>query len=150
MAVLVYVTADFGDVPYCGAPHGDTGQTGIWPNGEPATVRDAGIADTRPSRLPVGCPFWCTWPDLHKEHDHYEDRTHCGPGVEVVLTAVSGQEVDDHPDVVRAYLLQHYREIGPRIELSRDDHPVDIQLTLEEAEEFAGKLLELVTVARTG
>ena len=127
---------------------------GAWPGGEPEAVRAAADAPTVPT-VPTwlqgrGCPSWCEWSDNHREHDHYDDRTHTGAFRTVILTAVDDRRVDldDEPDAVRASLYQHYREIGPRVELSRDERPADIQLTLDEAEELARKLIELVAIGR--
>lgn len=104
----------------------------------------------RPSWLPGDCPRWCEASHEHSDRDHYDDRRHFGPGLEVVLTATDDRHAtnDDAPSVARAYLSQHYREIGPRISLHRDDTPVDIAFTVEEAEEFARRLLDLVAEAR--
>lgn len=111
--------------------------------------QEATEAKTRPTWLTDGCPPWCEAGDEHSERDHYEDRRHFGPSGEVVLTATRDRGIarDDMPSVARMHLSQHYREIGPRIILARDDNPVDIELTLGEAEEFACKLLELVGIA---
>ncbi|WP_141581316.1 hypothetical protein [Actinomadura sp. WMMA1423] len=125
---------------------------GSWPGGEPDTVRAAETNGPRPTWLPNGCPAWCDAPELHVEHDHYDDRLHTGAGRSVILTAADECESreGDPPDEARMFLRQHYREIGPRIELGRDDKPTGIQFTPDEAEEFAARLLELVAIARAG
>lgn len=105
----------------------------------------------RPWWLPGGCPSWCEWPDTHEGHDHYVDRLHMGARVSVTLTATEDSEPTeyDDPREAGAYIVQHYREAEPRIELVRDDAPMHVQLTADEAEEFAMKLLELAATART-
>ncbi len=143
------------------------GKSADWPGGEPASVRDAqtlaaldGLrwhmhlqqdAPKRPSWLPGGCPSWCDWGPLHRESDMYDDRWHSGGVREVEMTAADpiegALERDNEPTAVRAYLVQHYRERAPRIELDRDGLLTGIVLTVDEAEEFARKLLELVDVA---
>lgn len=127
--------------------------SGTWPNGEPSTVRKAAAAPTRPTWLAkLPCPSWCADRDsgMHREHDHFDDRLHIGAGRAVVLTAADECQAreSEPPDEARMFLRQHYREVEARIELGRDDKPVGIQLTLDEAEEFAAKLLDLVSLAR--
>jgi hypothetical protein len=125
---------------------------GQWPNGEPVTIRAADSTVTRPTWLPDGCPAWCDAPELHVEHDHYDDRLHTGAARAVVLTAADecNSREGEPPDEARMFLRQHYREVGPRIELGRDDRTTGLQFTPDEAEEFAARLLELVAVARAG
>ncbi|GAA4242320.1 hypothetical protein GCM10022254_74900 [Actinomadura meridiana] len=117
----------------------------------PSTDRDAATVTARPSWLADHCPRWCENSGDHSGHDHYSNRRHLGPSREVILTAVDDHRTarQEQPPMARAHLFQHYREIGPRIDIARDDTPVGIQFTLEEAENFAHKLLAIVSMART-
>ncbi|GLZ09533.1 hypothetical protein Acsp03_69990 [Actinomadura sp. NBRC 104412] len=102
---------------------------------------------SRPSWLPNGCPPWCGWEGTHKEGDMYEDRSHGGAVRSIVMTAAEPNRGDDQPAMVRACLIQHYREVSPRIEIDRDGDRVGITLTIAEARAFATELLNLVDIA---
>jgi hypothetical protein len=77
----------------------------------------------------------------------YEDRSHGGAVRAIVMAAVDRDRDGEQPTEVRASLVQHYREVGPRIEIDRDGDTVGITLTVSEAQAFATELLDLVDVA---
>jgi hypothetical protein len=117
-----------------------------------------------PAWLTNGCPPWCHWDGRdgkhfsHRDSDEYAARLHFSNSVGVTLTGTDapslpaedghGREIFNAPIEATVYLVQHYREIEPRIHLGEDDLP-GMYLTLTEAEELAARLLEQVANART-
>ncbi|MGI5165663.1 DUF6907 domain-containing protein [Spirillospora sp. CA-253888] len=123
-------------------------------NVDGSATREARTGPARPSWLPNGCPPWCHWPDDHNEHDHYNDRIHIGGHASVVMTVAQDRELylptDEAPSELRGSLYQHFREIEPHVEITRDGRATDLQLTLDEAESFAHQVLHLVATGRAG
>lgn len=107
-------------------------------------------AEKRPAWLPNGCPSWCDWIGDHNESARYDDRSHIGAGLSLILTAeqtLREDRKDTVPPTLDIYLIQHYREAEPRVHVGRDDMP-GTHLTLDEAEALANKLLNRVATAR--
>ncbi|MEU5990364.1 hypothetical protein ABZ806_15460 [Spirillospora sp. NPDC047418] len=126
----------------CGSSGGSTG------------VQSEAKTSIRPTWLPEGCPPWCGWQDDHREHDHYDDRIHTGGWASVIMTVARDLElyspVDEPPSTLDASLYQHFREVEPHIEITRDGRATDLQLTLDEAEDFVRQVLRLVATGRAG
>jgi len=94
------------------------------------------------------CPEWCV--ARHSDADHPEDRTHYGTDHEVTMSQQRAHDMLGGRwtlPVVRAFLAQHHREIGPRIELGNDGKAW-FDLTLDEAEELTGGLSQLIAQGR--
>ncbi|MFI0354274.1 DUF6907 domain-containing protein [Actinomadura sp. 9N407] len=133
------------------------------PEDQPTTAT-APEAAKWPAWLPDGCPSWCEVGDAHKDKDHIADRFHFGPATHITLTAEepplgpgvtpdgkgwTGKSVPyDDPAHADVYLLQHYRELGPRLWVGRADSPIGINLTLDEAERVALEILKRVAAGR--
>lgn len=97
-----------------------------------------------PFWLPDGCPSWCAYTELHRNSDHYDDRSHSSTATAVALTATNPQEFGDpHPIELQLNAEQHYREREPRIWLGRDDTSNGVHLTLDEAQQLGELLLAL-------
>lgn len=113
-------------------------------------------APVRPSWLTEDCPTWCAWPDEHANRDMYDDRTHAGESAQIALTAEEpmiykkpggGIEVYDDPSQMDVYLIQHYREAGPRIWIGRDGSSEGMHLSIADAEQLIAELRARVDAA---
>lgn len=100
---------------------------------------------TAPVWSPQGCPSWCDVPDLHRDGDHYDDRSHCSLGAHIPLSLA--KVVDDERATLDVSMIQHYREVEPRVWIGRDGSAQGDHLTLDEAREMALRVLELVRMA---
>lgn len=100
----------------------------------------------RPTWLPTGCPSWCEMGDLHREGDHYEDRVHFGDGVHVTAST-DAPHFEGGPASVDTHMNQHYRETESRIWVGIDESSAGHYLTIDEAREYALRLLELTKIA---
>lgn len=112
-----------------------------------AQTASAGIPSSTfgPSWLPNGCPAWCNIPELHRDGDHYDDRSHMNLGSHVPLSLA--RVVDDERPTLDVSMAQHYREVEPRVWVGRDGGRDGTHLTLDEAREMALRVLELVRMA---
>jgi hypothetical protein len=98
-----------------------------------------------PSWLPNGCPAWCFMDDLHREHDEHVDRIHLAEGIHV--EASTEDRIEGEPATVDTHMNQHYRETEPRIWVGIDETNKGHYLTVDEAREYALRLLELTKIA---
>lgn len=98
----------------------------------------------RPNWLPNGCPSWCETSDLHRDGDHPDDREHIGEGVHIELSVEA--YIDGCPSTVNTHIARHYRETGARIWVGHDGSSAGKYLTVDEAREFALRILELTKV----
>lgn len=102
------------------------------------------------------CPAWCEFVRNHSDRDDYDDRVHQGVARRVVATTedldrdtVDGQvHLDREPPDLTVQVVQHYREQEPRLSLHRGETRKGAYLTLDEAEELAAILGDLVKEAR--
>jgi hypothetical protein len=108
----------------------------------------------RPFYLTGPCPPWCAYGHDSSEWA-YDDRLHRSSDYDVTLTAMDAvvdavdEEVSIEPRRMSACLWQHYREAEPRVVIAHGDEPEAVaELTLDEAEQHARDLLELVALAR--
>ncbi|MCP2336120.1 DUF6907 domain-containing protein [Actinomadura rupiterrae] len=105
-----------------------------------------------PAWLPYGCPAWCGYGDEHDEDTHYDDRNHGGFAFNLVLTAFSSAISDDRdiaterPEL-NMNLVQHYREVEPRIWIGFNGTNKGVHVTISEAEKAARHLLDMVAAA---
>lgn len=121
--------------------------------------------DAKPYWQTTPCPSWCEGRPgasehlRHQDRDTGDDRLHSGiyhtvdlaiedPDVELGPD-IPGEprEITAHPSFISMRLEQGYREAEPRIGGPHGDQH-EITFTLDEAEEFAGVLFELVREGR--
>lgn len=110
----------------------------------------------RPAWLTEDCPNWCAYPGEHAGRDMYDDRSHSGEAGRILLTAEEpmtsekpggGIEVYDDPSHMDVYMIQHYREAGPRIWIGRDGSNVGMHLSIADAEQLITELRARVDAA---
>lgn len=108
---------------------------------------------TIPSWLVEPCPGWCT--SRHEEFEWDSDRTHWSDCLDTQLRTMkyeqcgSPDEPDYQPHVACVAAIQGYREAEARLTISDDlDGKWAMHLTLDEAEQHAHHLLDLVRQAR--
>ncbi|MBA9001993.1 DUF6907 domain-containing protein [Thermomonospora cellulosilytica] len=142
-AVVVYITEKHGDVPHCGIEDGGTGQGDEnAPSGQQAPARAVWMPES-------GCPTWCDSGGLHVDGDAYTDRTHCGGGIVMRLTAEEPLEMGDEAGAtLDLNLVQHYREIEPRIWMGRDETGQGTHLSLADAATLIRHLAALLAAAQ--
>ncbi|GGQ20863.1 DUF6907 domain-containing protein [Streptosporangium pseudovulgare] len=105
-----------------------------------------------PAWLTGPCPAWCS--ALHSASDHPDDRHHDGVSAAVELTTMdfinygAPTRPNYRPQVALIDLIQGYREAEPRVCVVEGSDRFLFYLSLAEAEEFAGHLLQLVATAR--
>jgi hypothetical protein len=111
-------------------------------------MTDSTSASLRPYWLSQPCPPWCA--AEHRDYDQDSDRDHRGDQARVVLLTENADYaiVNTVPDNVqaaemRASLDQGQRDAEPRVAISHNGEP-EVMLTLGEADELAGRLLDLV------
>jgi hypothetical protein len=101
----------------------------------------------------TGCPQWCVDTDRHSDGDERGDRQHYGQHIEVGLTLhdpVKGYNdtwTDEHWAL---YLQQHDEAATPSVWLGIGESDSGSFMSLEEATELAGELLDLVATATIG
>lgn len=104
-------------------------------------------SSTPPIWLPNGCPTWCDYRSLHRDGDCYDDRYHLSKGDRLTLTVADPGPSSSEAPVLDVYLLQHYRETGPRVSLVRDESR-STHLTLAETRTLIGQLSALLVTAK--
>ncbi len=106
------------------------------------------------------CPAWCACPEDHPGQHLDGDRIHLSATAEVdlprepaVLDMPDCGGLTEHPRLRRAgvTLRQHYAAPAPHLVVDHGETALEtFELTLDEAEQFARGLLELVRAARVG
>lgn len=118
-----------------------------------ALTQTAGTAKPAPAWLTTPCPAWCI--DRHGEGDHPDDRLHVSRTLSQPLLTMDPvnygppTEPDYRPLELTGSLTQHYLQAEARIVIDDTEFEFARYLTLDEAEGFAGQLLELVRAARS-
>lgn len=101
------------------------------------------------------CPPWCVGP--HRDSDHPTEREHQGLYFSTPLTEtkpeqygpnLAGETFTFQPPPLMACLIQHVRYAVPNIEMCVGDGEVSATVTLDEAEQIAGNLTELIAQGR--
>jgi len=112
-------------------------------------------ASERPIWQTTPCPAWCV--EKHRDLDHPDDRIHWSDWHGTKLTTMDTENVGSPDEPAWALhnatvnLFQNYREVEPRITLVDDMHErcsYAMHLSLDEAEQIAFKLLDLVRKGR--
>ncbi|MEU3168940.1 hypothetical protein [Streptosporangium sp. NPDC006930] len=101
------------------------------------------------------CPDWCVGP--HRDSDDPAEREHQGLYLSTRLTETKpdrygpnakGEAFTWQAPPMMACLVQHVRYAVPNIEMCLGDHDISATLTLDEAEQHAANLVELVKQGR--
>lgn len=101
------------------------------------------------------CPPWCVGP--HRDSDDPSERDHQGSYLSTRLTEtkpdrygpnLKGETYTWQPRPLMACLVQHVRYAAPDIEMVLGDGDISATLTLDEAEQHAANLTELVRQGR--
>lgn len=95
------------------------------------------------------CPSWCAYPETHRNGDQPDERIHDGDPLAVTFATEepSTAFAEFRAPEMKLFLLQGYREAEPRVHLEKEGEPV-AWATLDEAEQLAFHLLDLVRQAR--
>lgn len=109
-----------------------------------------------PEWLTGPCPGWCVDTIDHEPSTHPDDRNHTSSLRSVQLRTMefsnfgSPDKPDYKPRSLMTDLWQHYRESEPRVAMGDDTDEWWIRLSLDEAQQHALNVMEMVTAGRTG
>lgn len=95
------------------------------------------------------CPTWCAYPESHRSGDDPDDRAHDSDPFSVSFDSMepSVAYAEFRAPEMRFMLTSRFREVEPRVYLEMEGEPVG-HATLDEAEQIAFHLLDLVRQAR--
>jgi hypothetical protein len=96
------------------------------------------------------CPAWCVDTDMHRSSDDPDDRNHGSSVHNVELSSMPPSvafAVFQAPELVLT-LVKRHREVEPRVSINDSGDKTNLYATIDEAEQIAFHLLDLVRQAR--
>jgi hypothetical protein len=105
-----------------------------------------------PSWQTEPCPPWCSW-SPHTEGELPADRHHTNVTLQRPLSLEDPIQIESgvwEPEYLAAYLWQHVSAAEPIIRINKGESDEGFHLTLDEAQDVATFLEDLVTQGRAG